>query len=141
MGTRSYIGMEKMGRVEYVYCHWDGYPSYNGVMLQEHYTDEQKIQKLLDMGDISSLGALTATSEEWAKLSDDEASANLADGARRYTLSYNNWRNEGTKSKEVTLAEYLTEDPSSWVEYLYLFIDGRWICFSSTMMVCEIKEG
>lgn len=140
MSTRSYIGIAKFGRVEYVYCHSDGYPSYNGVLLQTHYTDENKIQELMNMGDLSCLGANPISNEDWNKLTDLEKSEDLEDGARKYPLSYNNWRDEGTKSNTVTLGEYLTKDEQSWIEYRYLFIDGRWICFDCDMWVREIKE-
>lgn len=56
MATRSRIGMEhKDGGVESIYCHWDGYPSNNGSILQEHYQDPVKVEELLMLGDISSL--------------------------------------------------------------------------------------
>jgi hypothetical protein len=56
MGTRSTIAIENAdGTVHQVYCHWDGYISYNGKMLFEHYTDPVKLRELIDLGDISSL--------------------------------------------------------------------------------------
>jgi hypothetical protein len=38
-----------------VYCHWDGYLSNNGRILQEHYTDAATVKKLVSKGAISSL--------------------------------------------------------------------------------------
>jgi hypothetical protein len=56
MGTRSIIAKEyKDGTIKAIYCHWDGYPSHNGKVLVEHYTTSAKINKLIDLGDISSL--------------------------------------------------------------------------------------
>jgi hypothetical protein len=56
MGTRSRIGIiDKDGSVESIYCHWDGYPSWNGKLLLEHYTTVKKIRGLLALGDISNL--------------------------------------------------------------------------------------
>lgn len=56
MATRSRIAIEKEdGKVESIYCHWDGYPEHHGVILQKHYQDREKTQKLIDLGDISSL--------------------------------------------------------------------------------------
>lgn len=56
MATRSRIAIEKAnGKVESIYCHWDGYPEHNGEILDNHYTDEKKVQALIDLGDISSL--------------------------------------------------------------------------------------
>jgi hypothetical protein len=56
MATRSRIGIEhEDGMVESIYCHWDGYPSHNGSILQEHYRDPKKVEELIKLGDISSL--------------------------------------------------------------------------------------
>jgi len=57
MATRSTIAIEFAdGTVEMVYCHWDGYLAHNGAILSKHYQDPFKLQKLIDLGDISSLG-------------------------------------------------------------------------------------
>jgi hypothetical protein len=43
MGTRSNIAYEKPnGKVVVMYCHYDGYPEYNGRVLQEHYSHPTK---------------------------------------------------------------------------------------------------
>lgn len=56
MATRSRIAIEKEdGSVESIYCHWDGYPSHNGQVLLDFYSDREKAQALIDLGDISSL--------------------------------------------------------------------------------------
>ena len=56
MSTRSKIGIEnENGRVNAIYCHWDGYPEYNGKILKECYSDRNKLQQLLELGDISVL--------------------------------------------------------------------------------------
>mgnify|MGYP003339545361 CR=1 FL=1 len=58
MATRSTIALEFAdGSVGQVYCHWDGYLSHNGKILVEHYQDPFKLQKLIDLGDLSSLHA------------------------------------------------------------------------------------
>ena len=57
MATRSKIGIENPdGSVTGIYCHWDGYPKHNGMILLKHYTDEQIIRKLMKLGSLSSLG-------------------------------------------------------------------------------------
>ena len=56
MSTRSYICIEKEeGVYEGVYCHWDGYLSHNGKLLNEFYQDRSKVEKLISLGDLSSL--------------------------------------------------------------------------------------
>jgi hypothetical protein len=57
MATRSTIAIElPSGKIKSVYCHWDGYLSYNGKILLEHYNDADKLLKLINKGSISSLG-------------------------------------------------------------------------------------
>ena len=57
MSTRSRIAIEKQdGTVESIYCHFDGYLSNNGEILQNHYSTKDKMEKLIELGDISSLG-------------------------------------------------------------------------------------
>jgi hypothetical protein len=56
MATRSRIGIENQdGTVNSIYCHFDGYPSHNGEILKKYYSDREKLQQLLELGDISSL--------------------------------------------------------------------------------------
>ena len=56
MGTRSRIGMKlSEGQILSIYCHWDGYPEFNGVILNEHFNTPKKISELLDGGNVSSL--------------------------------------------------------------------------------------
>ena len=56
MSTRSHIGIwNEDGSLDVIYCHWDGYPSYNGALLLHHYQAPEKIRELIAPGDISSL--------------------------------------------------------------------------------------
>ena len=56
MATRSTISMREFDNtVKTIYSHWDGYPSHNGKLLLEHYTDLNKIRELINLGDISVL--------------------------------------------------------------------------------------
>ena len=57
MATRSTIALEYAdGTVDKIYCHWDGYLDNNGKILFQHYVDPFKVQRLMDLGDVSSLG-------------------------------------------------------------------------------------
>ena len=56
MGTSSYIGiLKENGKVEAVYCHYDGYYKGVGDMLVKHYNTPEKVQALVNLGYISSL--------------------------------------------------------------------------------------
>jgi hypothetical protein len=59
MATRSVISkIDKKvsnGEITAVYCHSDGYLSWNGKILNEHYTNGNKVDELLSNGGISIL--------------------------------------------------------------------------------------
>lgn len=57
MSTRSTIAIRRLdGSMTKIYCHWDGYIEYNGIMLQKYYNTPDKIEELLKLGSLSSLG-------------------------------------------------------------------------------------
>lgn len=67
MATRSRIAIENQdGTVKSIYCHWDGYVSHNGKILFDHY-DNEKLEKLIELGDISSLGESTEDTVAYAR--------------------------------------------------------------------------
>jgi len=57
MATRSTIAIRNADNtVTAIYCHWDGYLSYNGKILFENYNTEEKVRELIALGDLSVLG-------------------------------------------------------------------------------------
>ena len=64
MATRSRIAIEDQdGTVRSIYCHFDGYPEYNGVVLKENYQTQEKVEQLIALGSLSSLKPLVAPPE------------------------------------------------------------------------------
>ncbi len=118
MSTRSYIAM-KTGENTYrvVYCHYDGYPEYNGRMLLEHYNTQERVKKLLDLGCISSLHE---------KLEPEAGSHHCFDTPDKYvTVFYG--RDRGEKGQEAfTCTEEQLKDPRSWICYIYVFDNETW---------------
>lgn len=56
MATRSLIGIVKEDKtVQVIYCHWDGYPEYVGLQLMFNYNSTEAVEKLIALGDRSSL--------------------------------------------------------------------------------------
>ena len=48
MSTRSRIGIRnKDNTITSIYCHWDGYPTWNGKMLLTYYTKREDVEKLI----------------------------------------------------------------------------------------------
>jgi hypothetical protein len=117
MATRSKIAIENSdGTVSAIYSHWDGYPSHNGVMLAEHYTNREKVQQLINLGSISSLG----------KYVFPEGKHDFNKPEDGTTVAYHRDRGESlTIETHSSVEAYLTSDVE---EYGYLFTaDGEWI--------------
>ena len=84
MGTRCMIGMvEADNSVSAIYCHWDGYLSHNGSILDEHYDSDVKVAELLALGDLSTL-SLTASLQF-----EDGRPAERFDSIADYRLRFN----------------------------------------------------
>ena len=56
MSTTSTIALKINDQVKQITCNWDGNISYVGQLLSEHYNCINKIEKLMDLGNLSSLG-------------------------------------------------------------------------------------
>lgn len=59
MSTPCMIGIrQKDGIIRAIYCHHDGTPDRVGKLLRNHYGHADRVNLLIDGGDISSLGVL-----------------------------------------------------------------------------------
>lgn len=117
MGTRSSIGIQNEdGSVTAIYCHWDGYPSYNGRVLVDHYSDEAKVRELMALGDISSLDAEIGTKHDFDKAPKGECNAYGRDRGEK-----------DCEAKQFDSAKlYYANFPYGEIEYAYLFKNGEW---------------
>ncbi len=112
MSTRSNIGIiNRNGSVEMVYCHSDGYPSYNGKILLEHYSNEDKLRELLALGALSSLGAEIGEKHDF----NDYAVAHK----NNWTTAYR--RDRGETDVDSRKAKNANQALTSMEEYLYLW--------------------
>ena len=118
MATRSLIG-KKIGddKYKYIYCHWDGYLSYVGCLLLEHY-GETELEKLFENGDVSTLGETPEENVDGWKLGD-----NTIDKTRYY-------KTRGETDIEPKIADSKKDlVERAWncgAEYIYIFDDGEW---------------
>lgn len=138
MSTNCLIGIKnKDNSIDFIYCHFDGYPQGVGKTLLHNYLVEDKIHKLMDLGDLSSLGSEPESNPHaWEELPWDMVVDNIS--------AYNDWyqkihpdnlcdtyasRGEDCPSKkfdtEQDLLKYFNEN--FWIEYLYLFQDNKWL--------------
>jgi len=129
MGTRSRIGIQLADdSILSVYCHWDGYPEFNGVKLLEHFNSYDKAAELIDGGDISALW----TNERWSN--------DLLDRHReKYGPQYYSQRGEDSPPRlDADLCEFLLPDNSE--EYAYLFRNGEWVCYDMNRFNDKLPE-
>ena len=117
MATRSHIGKQlEDGSISYIYCHWDGYPEHNGKILKEHYTDEAKVDALLELGSLSILGEEIGEQQDF----DNRDTRN-----EKWCLAYG--RDRGEKDVEAKVAESLSD--MIWQAYHYVWSNGEWHCY------------
>ena len=116
MATRSNIAMKTAeGKIVSVYCHWDGYVANNGKILLENYTDIDKIEALVALGSLSSLGTVIGEQQDF----DDRSTQK-----DEWTLAYHRDRGE-----QLSIQEFA--DIPSWIddmeEYAYLWNGKEWL--------------
>ena len=116
MGTRSTIALEFAdSTVQMVYCHWDGYIEHNGAILEKHYKDPFVLQKLIDLGDMSSLGERIGTQHAFEKAPQGECTF--------YGRDRNESGCEARKFKDF--ADYRANHQYEEFEYILRNIDGK----------------
>lgn len=129
MSTNSAIGLlADGGEVVAVYCHWDGYTSYNGAVLNTFYDTEEKVIELLAQGDISALGSSIGEKHDFHESSEYVENTDLNMSIATKCTFYN--RDRGEKTAAVTLLnrfEYLDQFAYRGAEYFYLFANGEWL--------------
>ena len=113
MATRSRIGLQLVdGNILSVYHHWDGYPQWLGVTLNEKFNTREKVAELIDGGDISCC--------------DSDSDWNLNKVEKH--VQYYNDRGDNT---EPRLDSNFDDYVKNGEEYAYIFtLDHVWECYA-----------
>ena len=127
MSTRCRIGIvEEDGTVKSIYCHHDGYVKGVGETLRKHYTDPEKIEKLINLGDISILGE--EYDSEWGKYYWDKVDNGKTFTPKDYemmdkmTVTYRDRGEEGIDYRvDKDVEEYTKKAGDCGEEFVYLF--------------------
>lgn len=127
MSTNSTIRIKRFDGTETgIYCHWDGYIEGVGTVLQLFYNTPEKIEKLLALGDISSLQYFTNI--ESAKSAADHKNASnytIDDLMKFVTTAYRRDKGETFKQTNSYNNEY---------EYTFNEFEGVWrVSYSACM--------
>lgn len=114
MSTRSFIAKQNPdGTLTGIYCHFDGYPSGVGAVLREHYTNPAKVDSLLALGSISSLGQEIGEKHDFNKRVEGWCKAYVRDRGET-----------GQEAYTVSGIEETFQD--SWYYYAYVFTVAGW---------------
>lgn len=115
MATHCTIAMKRDdGRYISIYCHSDGYLDYTGAILNEHYSDPAKVEKLINLGDISILAPEVEPPAD--------AVHNFDLRLRNVTVAYHRDRGE---RKRIDTSNGRSSVP--WNEHMYFFEGGVWM--------------
>ena len=116
MATRSRIGIQLADdSILSVYHHWDGYPQWLGVTLNEKFNTKDKVAELIDGGNLSCCD------------SDSDWDRNELSQSRPL---YYNERGEFTKPNlDLNFDDYVS-NAQSGEEFVYVFTrDSKWECY------------
>ena len=125
MGTRSRIGIELSDdSILSVYHHWDGYPEWLGRILNTHYNSKDKVEELIDGGDMSCAW----TNERWTGKELAPYVTEIKE-QEEYGPQYYSQRGEDCPPRlDKDLCEYLLPDNSE--EFAYIFRNDQWVCYN-----------
>ena len=120
MSTRCLIGRKiKDNKVEYIYCHHDGYLDGVGEILKTYYTNDGVIDKLMALGNLSTLG----------KIAESNPNQFNFVGKIDYNLyaAYRDNGDEDVDSKIIPEKDYIDKlNTNIWMAYLYLWDGEKW---------------
>ena len=116
MATRGNIGiLNSDGSVTGIYVHFDAYPAYVGKTLLNCYTDTDIVNKLIDLGDLSSLGEdLYATGHTWKS------------PIEGVCVAYGRDRGDDDVESYRFISEIEYKMNGKGVDYQYLFKNDKW---------------
>ena len=117
MSTRSRIGiLLPDDSILSVYHHWDGYPEWLGVTLEEHYKTYEKASELIDGGNMSSC------------YSDNEYDDEKQQFVKRDPRPEYYGGDDEAPILSKNFDEFTRID--CWQEYSYVFVKDRWVAYS-----------
>src|SRR6056297_2145734 len=123
MSTNCYI-VKKMnnGFYKYIYCHWDGYPEYVGDILKKHYTNPEKVDKLIALGDISSLGTIVGHKHKFSRFAMPTNRQNIKSTTAYYRDRGESW--ERVKPKIAFTKQEIIQNATG-IEYIYFYENNK----------------
>ena len=118
MATRARIGIQLPdGSIRAAYQHWDGYPGGLGYKLIDCWTNPEKVQKAIELGNASHWGQIIGDEIDF-----DDRNNEMHDVQNIYYGRDRGEKDQGAHTYKNE-AEYLQEGFRSGEEYIYLLKD------------------
>ena len=111
---------DSSGTYESIYCHHDGYPSYTFNLLNTYYNNDVRVAELIDFGDASSV-------QEKLHPNKKHTFDDPQDGV---CIFYHRDRGEPWYDFAPLRGESKESLLGAWVDFVYIFEDGVWTCYS-----------
>jgi hypothetical protein len=106
----------KDGSVLSIYSHWDNFPEHNGRILRTHYNTREKVETLIDGGDVSCLW----TDKDW--------NGNQWSDCKYKALTYASRGEDCPPRLDKNLGEFLQNGE----EYGYVYTQEEgWLCYDT----------
>ena len=116
MSTRSMIAFDN-GDVTYaIYCHFDGYVDGVGRTLFNHYSDIEKVEELMDLGNLSMLRPEIGEKQDF----------NNPKNSSNWCLAYGRDRGETDQEAKEYLSVLDAKMDFKGCDYFYVFDGNEW---------------
>ena len=129
MSTRSNIGVKNGDKVDYIYCHFDGYLEEPGVgyNLFKNFNTMEKARELVGLGDLSSIQEYE-TDEERDKIIEDSLDPDKLVDICSCMVSTGRGPSTIRHATFDDFVDYVSSKMDPWIEYWYVFDDddNRW---------------
>jgi hypothetical protein len=130
MSTRSAIIMKTETGYAGIYCHFDGYCTGVGAVLNEYYQDSDKVARLIALGDISHI---EINVEPTGPHSFDKPQKDV-------TVAYGRDRGETGTQATVGKTAKAVAAKIGHNGYVYVFENGDWTCNGKPLVQMIKKE-
>jgi hypothetical protein len=119
MSTRGRLGIQLSdGSILSIYNHFDSYSEGLGLKLVEHFNTKEKVQELVDLGDISCI---------WTNLGFNQETL-----PETGPLPYSARGEDCPPQVSDDLDYFLKLTNECGGEYAYVFANGEWKCYNTT---------
>lgn len=123
MSTRALIAkVDHNGQTTVIYSHSDGYPEYVGKVLANYYTDPDKVDALMALGDVSILGISPVDEPKMWDLNYE-----APETPEGYYIRCRTYKGRGEDSPAAVFPSYKSAVENAGTQaYNYVYKNGVW---------------